>query len=562
MKFSKTLKEKQVQEWRTKYLAYEELKSRIETPEEEFLKGLYKEVEKVELFYKVLERGILRGLADLLEMFPKDEFPSAYEIVYDNWRLAMGKSTVGRYKRQRERPKKPATRKSRENKVLEFYVAVNKVLQYKKMNLTGFRKILKKYDKLNGTSTQERMTEIQERPVLKRETMEEILEFTRYIHKEITPYRKRDKAKRLVVDLTQEDAEGDGKSFSAGFMLSTSAFFMILSLNSDFSLYYAILYIFDVLLILFGALFYICRKNLVNYSLILELNIKPKIKISRYFLMSTILLLVHSVGGYLSIHWGVVYILTAIIWGMPVSYFFKEIRFYFLRTISEVFACTVLGRVHFKHFFIADYLLSIRSPVILAVASELQLQPSSMLIITLTHIPVIIRIFQCMRRHFEKSKPNRHAFPHLYNTVKYLIGFFSDSLLLLSSKSDGIWLAGIVMATISNFFGLVWDVYIDWMLWDRPKVYANIVYIGACIFNGLVRVLSIGSLILMFCMKDLAIPVKNNIKIALCVVELIRRLIWGIIRIEVEHLNNCNQLKAISGPLNDLFYLEDDGQPE
>lgn len=564
MKFSKTLKQKQVQEWRTKYLGYEDLKSRIEDTEEEFIRELFKEVEKVELFCKVLERGILRGLADLLEMFPKDEFPSAYEIVYANWRQVMGKSVGAWYKRTRhERTKKPVTRKSRENKILELYMAINKVVQYKKMNLTGCRKILKKYDKFNGTKIQEkRMEEIHNRPVFKEKTIEEIMKFIRYIHKEITPHRKRDKAKRLVLDLTEEDAEGDGKSFSAGAMMATSLFLMILSIKSKFSIYYSILYTFDVLLFVFGILFYVCRKNLVNYSLILELNLKPKIKISRYFLMSTILLFVHSVAGYLNINGIAMVVTTCIVWVMPLEYFFKGIRFYFVRTVSEIFAYSILGKIHFKHFFIADYLLSFRSVLILAVSVLIGNARSSFALISITHIPVAIRILQCLRRYFENTSARRHAFPHLYNTLKYLICLFSDTLLILSENNVGVWIGGVVMAIISNIFGLGWDVYVDWMLWDRPKVYSNRLYIVSCIFNGCVRSMSVSVLIVLYTIKTVSTETKISIKLFLCIVEIVRRVLWGIIRIEVEHLNNCNKLKAISGPLNDLFYLEDDSLPE
>ncbi|KAI5189874.1 xenotropic and polytropic retrovirus receptor 1 [Nematocida minor] len=561
MKFSKTLKEKQVQEWRTKYLNYETLKDRIREPQETFLSDLNREVEKVELFYKVLERGILRGLADLLELFPEDEFPYAYEIVYDNWRLAMVKSVSERNKRSRhERHKKKVTRKIRENKVLEFYVAINKVLQYKKMNITGFRKILKKYDKLNGTSIQEtKMADIQNRSIFVRETIEEIMQFNQYIHKEITPDRKKDKAKRLVVDLTQEDAEGDGKSFSAGSMVTAGIFLMVLSLYSDFSLYYSFLYTFDILLIIFGVLFYVCRKNLVNYSLILELNLKPKLKISRYFLMTTIMLLVHSVSGYLSIHWGVAYAITFAIWIMPFNYFFKEIRFYFIQTVSEMFACTVLGKVRFKHFFIADHLLSVRPALILAMSAAFKSSPDPIALIIVNLTPVVIRIFQCLRRHFEKK--NRQPFPHLYNTLKYLISFFSDTLLILSDNIN-VWVC-VAAVALSNVFGLGWDVYVDWMLWNRPKVYSKKMYLIACAFNVAVRSASVGSLVMLCLLQEsVAFKTKLSIKFSLCCLEILRRLIWGVIRIEVEHLNNCNQLKAISGPLSDLFYLEDDGQLE
>ncbi|KAI5133948.1 xenotropic and polytropic retrovirus receptor 1 [Nematocida ausubeli] len=557
MKFSKTLKEKQVQEWRAKYLSYEELKEKIDASQDEFIQEINKEVEKVDVFYRILERGILRGLVDLLELFPEEEFPYAYEMVYENWKLAMAKSVSVRHKRSRqERPIKKSARKVRENKVLEFYVALNKVLQYKRMNITGFRKILKKYDKKNGTDIQNiKMEEIRTRSIFMQQTVEEIIEFTRYLHKEITPNRKRDRAKRLVVDLTEEDAQGDGKSFSSGAMMSASIFLMAMSLqNTEGLMQYGILYTFDILLLSLGALFYICRKNLVNYTLILELNLKPKFKISNYFLMCGIVFLLHSLAGYLSVNHWVVYILTGVVFLMPLDYFYREIRVYLFRTVADVLACSVFGKVHFKHFFIADYLISIRAALMLAIMAGLQGPPSTGVQCVVHYMPIIIRIFQCIRRHFEKT--NRHAFPHMYNTLKYIISFGSDTLLILSDTVN-IWIrmAGLI---ITHVFGLMWDVSVDWMLWNRPKVYDNTVYISACIFNFAVRLAAVVSPLMFKIAGPCEVETKLKIKLALCILEIVRRLIWGIIRIEVEHLNNCNRLKAISGPLNDLFYLEDD----
>src|SRR5690606_14855545 len=114
---------------------------------------------------------------------------------------------------------------------------------------------------------------------------------------------------------------------------------------------------------------------LVNYTLILELNLKPKFKISNYFLMWGIVLLLHSVAGYVSVNHWIVYVLTAIVFVMPLDYFYREIRMYLLRTVSDVLACSVLGKVHFKHFFIADYLISIRAALLLSIVAGLQKSP-------------------------------------------------------------------------------------------------------------------------------------------------------------------------------------------
>ncbi|OAG31105.1 hypothetical protein NEDG_01879 [Nematocida displodere] len=557
MKFSKTLKEKQVQEWRKKYMAYEHLKCLISATEVEFRAALRGEVEKVERFYRILEKGAERGLQSVLDLFPEEDFPAIYELADGQAISSFISSHEARPKRVRlERYTKKTLQRTQENSTLEFYVAISKIVKYKEMNLTGFRKILKKYDKRTGASLSgEIMDSIMARPVFSGNKIGEMSEFVKLLHKEITPIRKREKAKKLVAGLTQTDDKGDGKSFFSGVLTAGGCLLLGARMKEDFCMWYAFLLLVNWFFFSFGMLMYICRKSFVNYDLIFELNLRPKLTISKYFLVVTGLLFLHGAAAYLHAPWYMVYTATAALIALPVNLLFKNIRMHLLTLILEVGSCTVLGKVRFKHFFVADHLLSMRGACLFILRVAYPGQTMHSLSFAINSIPVAIRISQCLRRYFDRKK--RHPFPHMYNTLKYLVAFSSDLAIMFASSID-MWLVNGLLCA-SYLFSTIWDIFVDWMLWKRPKVYHEMVYVGVCALNISIRIFSF----LYFVIKSLKVftiseHTATSITFIGCVLELIRRFAWGVIRVEVEHLNNCDQLKAISGPLNDLFYMEND----
>lgn len=553
MKFSKTLKETQVQEWRKKYIAYEHLKSLVDQNEESFFSALEGEVEKVEEFYKMLKQGAVRGLILLLNIFPEEDYPTFHEQAHTLYAEVMARTGASRQKKALlERKKLNRTHKAAESRILEFYMALTKIARYKEMNLTGFRKILKKYDKKNDTShSMEKMQSISERSTFFNDQIPEILELIKRLHRKITPERNRAKAKKLVVDLTEADSGGDGKSYIAGAMATTGLFYMYFSLDKKFLFCNGALIGTDVMLLFFGVLLYVCRKSFINYNLILEMNLKPKMKISKYFLLIGGLILFHGLYAYLDIYWWGVYGISLFTLLMPINILDKGVRYYFVKTLTGLCTCTVYGKVRFKHFFIADHLLSLR-PFLIWSLKRAYSSPSFLAMSFINVVPVAIRISQCLRRHFEQKKMQRTL--HIYNIAKYMLILVGDISIVFQKRINNNICICLILA--SNIFGFIWDVYVDWMLWKRPMVFQRKTYILLCALNIGVRAFSV----LFFAFRSIFTDFPQNYILStglfLCILEMFRRLAWGVIRMEVEHLNNCDRLKAINGPLNDLFYME------
>ncbi|KAI5180772.1 xenotropic and polytropic retrovirus receptor 1 [Nematocida sp. AWRm80] len=557
MKFSKVLKEKQVQEWRRKYIEYDELKGLIEKGEKEFFEQLDKEIDKVERFYKLLERGAERGLANLLELFPEEDFPMIYEMINDQWRFHLIRAIGIKQRRgwpERAKPRK--RQKEREHRALEMYLTANKISKYREMNLTGFRKILKKYNKQNETDIgTEKMNSILERGTFSSEKIDEIMEFTRLLYKEITPERHRDKANQLVKELTEADNEWDEKSFFSGVFLTLSLIAIIFKYREGSSCWYFFLFSIDSMFISIGILMYICRKSLINFSLILGMSLKPHLRISKYLLLATTGSFIHGISAYFNVPWYILYLINIVILCMPFDILFKCTRYYFLRTMYEVFSCALLGKVHFRHFFFADFLVTLRTMLVCGIYLDKEVNERVLIIACINSIPLIIRIAQCLRRQMERD--STRSFLHMYNTGKYLLTLVSETLCIMPNKTPmQIW-ASIILMGISQTYNGYWDIFIDWMLGHRPKVFKKRTYV----FASLIEVVSRGSNVLFYSLLAtrsirLTAHAFITIRLIFCGIEWVRRLVWGVIRLEVEHLNNCDQLKAISGPMNDLFYME------
>jgi len=135
------------------YIEYERLKELLGAPVAEFMAEVEKEASKIERFYKGLGSKAEIGLAHLLDLFPESEFAGVYRVVKDEDRfpilrekLAAIKGTK-KNKTSTEIAKRKRYIKRRENRALEFYVVVDKIIRYVEMNKTGIQKILKKYDK-------------------------------------------------------------------------------------------------------------------------------------------------------------------------------------------------------------------------------------------------------------------------------------------------------------------------------------------------------------------------------------------------------------------------------
>lgn len=171
---------------------------------------------------------------------------------------------------------------------------------------------------------------------------------------------------------------------------------------------------------------------------------------------------------------------------------------------------------------------------------------------------LLIRAAQCVRKLIETGQ----TYPHLYNTGKY----FSNIICIIYGFFFGLDSVYIGLVIFSTLYKWVWDVRMDWGLWDfsdgntenmflRKKLMfgsANAGMYYVCIVVDLVlRFLWILSLRPSLSYTLLG-PLAGTFLASL---EILRRCMWGVLRVEWEHVktytgNNKLRVKVLLASQN------------
>ena len=173
-------------------------------------------------------------------------------------------------------------------------------------------------------------------------------------------------------------------------------------------------------------------------------------------------------------------------------------------------------------------------------------------------LPAWFRFAQCIRRYVD----TRRASPHLVNATKYSTTFVKVIFATLSAAySDGesyhpFFYIYLLSAALSSCFTFVWDVKMDWGLFTTASatnrnvylrdelVYPSSAFYYFAVFENLIlrfswdwqRVLA-----------DFFQPgdFKELFVTLFALLEIVHRFIWNFLRLEVEHIKNCNNLSAV-----------------
>ncbi|CAF0865164.1 unnamed protein product [Didymodactylos carnosus] len=174
-------------------------------------------------------------------------------------------------------------------------------------------------------------------------------------------------------------------------------------------------------------------------------------------------------------------------------------------------------------------------------------------------LPSWFRMAQCLRRY----RDTRLIFPHLLNAIKYsaglLVAFANGlqryfSLKYLTQATNPFFYLWILTQIINSGFKYGWDIKMDWGFFDKQAgenvflreelVYPKKFYYYAVIIeNFIFRYIWI--LRVYLTVKHEYIENIELITFILGLIECIRRFLWNYFRLENEHLNNCGQFRAV-----------------
>lgn len=491
------------------------------------------------------------------------------------------------------------TRKIQEFKTAfsEFYLSLILLQNYQSLNHTGFRKILKKHDKLLSVDFGRtwHTENVEASHFYTNKDIDKLISDTESAFINSLESGDRQKAmKRLRVPPLGEQ-RSPWTTFKVG--LFSGSFIVLLiavvlsaifhegtgdNLRIAFRLYRGPLLIIEFLFLM-GVNVYGWRSSGVNHVLIFELD--PRNHLSEQDLMElaaifgvvwTLSFLSFLYSSSLSVPPYVnPFFLTVLMFVFlinPLKVFRHDARYWFLNICMRMFGAPFF-HVNFADFWLADQLNSLVGALLdfqfLACYYSLGdnwdapndtmiCQEKSFVIRPLVNcIPAWIRFAQCLRRY----RDSREAFPHLVNAGKYSTTFFvvifgtlrvyySDQY---EDPMDNPFLyLWIVASIISSCYAYTWDIKMDWGLFDKAAgenkflreeiVYSSTFFYYFAIAMDLVLRFAWA---LSFYLTDNQFVSGDLMTSVLAPLEVFRRFIWNFFRLENEHLNNCGKFRAV-----------------
>ncbi|CAL9734333.1 protein Syg1p [Monosporozyma servazzii] len=245
-------------------------------------------------------------------------------------------------------------------------------------------------------------------------------------------------------------------------------------------------------------------------------------------------------------------------------------RWLLIRTIRLM--CAPLFPVEFGDFFVGDIICSLTYSMsdlamfsCLVATDEKGLCGSShsKAMGVLACLPSYWRMVQCLRRYADSGD----KFPHLLNAAKYSFGIFYNASLCayrLANHAPSARTPFIILALINAAVTAAWDIVIDWSLFQpsrhnlflRDDLYLagkknwkdgtyegkrKLVYYAAMIWDVLIRFQWV-----VWAVAPSTIQQNAVTSFFVAFVEVLRRFVWIIFRVENEHVANVHLFKVSS----------------
>jgi len=484
----------------------------------------------------------------------------------------------------------------------EFYLSLILLQNYQNLNFTGFRKILKKHDKLlrNDAGARWREEHVEASHFHTNKDIDKIIAETEgTVTSELEGGDRQKAMKRLRVP-PLGDKQSPWTTFKVG--LFAGAFvvlFIAVVLSAVFHgakesniqqgeldvvirLYRGPL-LFVLFIFLMGINVYGWRSSGVNHVLIFELDPRNHLSEQHLFELATIFGVIWTVSVLSFLFAQSLdiepYIMPAFLVIIMFLFMFNptrtlqhDARFWSLKVIVRIFLAPGFY-VGFADFWLADQMNSLVQAMKdfqFLVCFYIQRLRSGdwenvdvgecgsggwWLVAVVGLLPAWFRFAQCLRRY----RDTKEAFPHLVNAGKYSSTMLAVTLSCLDSNFGGegykniffyLWLTA---QLVSSVYGYIWDIKMDWGFFTanagentflrEETVYSSKNYYYFAIVEDLVVRFS-WVYVLILDQFDTGIP-REFIITFTAALEVMRRFIWNFFRLENEHLNNCGKFRAV-----------------
>ncbi|KAL1117232.1 hypothetical protein AAG570_004558 [Ranatra chinensis] len=598
MKFTEHLLAHITPEWRKQYINYEEMKQMLyaaveQSPDvdtvepdvltryfakfdEQFFHYCDKELAKINTFYSEKLAEATRKYGNL-----RSELCEALE---NEFKGKQGFKNRSKILRKRDVP----ARKLQELKLAfsEFYLSLILLQNYQNLNFTGFRKILKKHDKLLGVDAgaKWRSDHVETAHFYANKDIDRLIQETEgTVTNDLEGGDRQRAMKRLRVPPLGEK-QSPWTTFKVG-LFSGSFLVLLNDVRSDWKvpvrLYRCPLLIVQFLFLM-GVNVYGWRSSGVNHVLIFELD--PRNHLSEQHIME--LAAIFGVIWALSVLCFVysetlgippfanplaLVCIMALFLLNPTKTFRYEARFWVLKVLGRIIV-SPLFYVGFADFWLADQLTSLVPALVdlfyffcfyttienwhVGLENHLCMDRVQLPRLFIACLPSWFRFAQCLRRY----RDTKEGFPHLANAAKYATSFFvlTFSYLYLSNTKNYVtsenpffylWLMASIVSTCYSY---TWDIKMDWGLFDKKAgdnkfLREEVVYS----YNGYYYFAIVEDLILRFgwvlsmSLTEMGYVHGDMMVTILSPLEVFRRFVWNFFRLENEHLNNCGKFRAV-----------------
>ncbi|XP_048415006.1 xenotropic and polytropic retrovirus receptor 1 homolog [Stegostoma tigrinum] len=624
MKFAQHLSAHLTPEWRKQYIEYEGLKKMLymaqnQAPlpgvtepaaiqryyasfEERFFQISEKELTKINTFYAEKLAEAQRRLATL-----QNELEGVLDVQREGgvrpsshwWGI------LQRPNRHRARHKAMCDLKLAFS---ELYLNLILLQNYQNLNLTGFSKILKKYDKMfhstKGASWQ--ATQVETSPVYTSKKIDQLIAEVESLYtNELAGGDRAQAMKRLrVPPLGVTQTPPVWITFRVGLQCGIILALMVLIIikaiyvSQEASMWpllraYRGGFIMIEFVFLLGINTYGWRKAGVNHTLIFELDPRNHLSHQQFF----------ELAGFLGVLWCVsllaclfsTYIHTPmpvnplVLYGFmlllllnPTKTFYYKSRVWLLKVLCRSVTAP-FHKVSFADFWLADQLNSMGTvfldlwSLICFYTFEVNWENNQGLLsppaeekfggngysygvtCIIQCIPPWIRFAQCLRRY----RDSRDAFPHLANAGKYSTVFIMVTFAALYSteKERSQLTIGVkvyfylwaVTTCVSTIFTIGWDLRMDWGLLDKNTKENKYLREETVYQNKIYYYCAMIQDVILriaWALNILFVQNKNSvvaeiISTTLAPLEVFRRFVWNFFRLENEHLNNCGEFRAV-----------------
>ncbi|KAL3870197.1 hypothetical protein ACJMK2_038278 [Sinanodonta woodiana] len=618
MKFAEHLGAHITPEWRKQYIQYEIMKEMLyeaqeQSPssevtdqsiiqryfarfDEKFFQFCDKELAKINTFFYEKISEATRKYASL-----KAELAAFNEHEHKDSGLRRRRgSAVYTFFKDKEKKEMVNTRKLHDLKLAfsEFYLSLILLQNYQTLNFTGFRKILKKHDKLMQTSRgmEWRQTHVETAPFYTNKEVDlQIKEVEQSVTSELEGGNRQRAMKRLRVP-PLGDQQNPMTTFRVGYF---SGLFSVLIVGVILAAVfthqsqkwepalrmYRGMFLIILNIFLLGINTYGWRSSGVNHVLIFEIDPRRHLSHQQLMELATSLAVIWSISvllylfsGYMGVS-GYVFPLGMV--GFMILYLLNPIkilhhssRMWLLKILFRIFTAP-FHHVGFADFWLADQLNSLATVLLdfeyMACFYAFEVDwhgPDRPQVCTkriygiravVACLPAWFRFAQCLRRY----RDTKLVFPHIVNAGKYSTTFLAVLFSTLyhvhlelygnSERQAHIFFyLWIVASVLSSCYTLTWDLKMDWGLMDSNPgenrflreeiVYAfKGYYYFAMVEDSILRF----SWILRVTLDEGNFIHGDVLGTLLASLEIFRRFVWNFFRLENEHLNNCGQFRAV-----------------